>query len=291
MPRTRTGFAAILCVATSITCQLDEPAAHAQEPQGDDVVSAPLEACLDSYEQAQRHRKGGELMQAREALMICSRDVCPDIAKADCTRWLAEVRQDVPSIVLGASFEEGGDAIQVRVTIDGKPLANQLDGRALEVNPGIHVLRFETAGREPVQQRVSIRVGERNRRIMAVFPALPPPPPPPEPPGVPTISYVLGGVGVIGLAGFGYFAATGRSDESDLERCKPVCAADDVDDVRKRYLAADVSLAVGVLALGGASYFYFTRSTDLSEHQDRGTVGLRLQTAPGRVSASLGGQF
>lgn len=104
------------------------------------------------------------------------------------------------------------------------------------------------------------------------------------------MTYVLGGVGMLGLAGFGFFGLTGLSEESDLDQCKPSCASNDVDAVRTRYLAADISLAVGVLAVGGASYFYFARSSG-SPDQDRGTVALRLQAGPNQLGAGVSGLF
>jgi len=291
-------LAATCCSITGITpahAQAPDPAPEAAtEAAAPAAESAPvadaLDACINAYEQAQRLRKSGDLTAARDALMTCSRDTCPDIAKTDCTRWLAEVRQDVPSIVVGARFGDGRDAIDVRVTMDGKPLTEKLDGHAIELNPGVHTLRFETTGRAPVEERVSIRVGERNRRVIATFPdPAPATPATPSAGGIPTMTYVLGGVGVLGLAGFGFFGATGLSKESDLDQCKPTCASGDVDTVRTRYLLADISLVVGALGLGGASYFYFTRESG-SPEQDRG-VALRLQTGPDQLGAAVAGQF
>lgn len=257
-----------------------------EPPSEEDVI----DACVATYEQAQRHRNHGEMIEAREALMVCSRDHCPDIARTDCTTWLAEVRRDIPTVVVGARFPDGRDAIDVTVSLDGKPFAMQLDGRPVEVNPGIHTLRFEAAGRPPVEERVSFRVGERNRRVVVTIPDPPAPPPPPQSSlQIPTVSYVLGGVGVLGLVGFGYFGATGLSKESDLDRCKPTCPSGEVDAVRTRYLAGDISLAVGLVALGGASYFYFTKPGN-EPGRDKG-VGVRLQTGPNQARAVLGGRF
>lgn len=284
---------ATLCSFTGSTPARAQASAPDAAPE---TVSTPapdaevLDACINAYEQAQRLRKSGDLTAARDALMTCSRDTCPDIAKTDCTRWLAEVRQDVPSIVVGARFADGRDAIEVRVSLDGKPLTERLDGHAIELNPGVHTLRFETKGRAPVEERVSIRVGERNRQVMTTFPdPLPPAQPPPPRQGIPTMTYVLGGVGVLGLAGFGFFGVTGLSKESDLDQCKPFCPSNEVDAVRTRYMLADISLAVGAVALGGASYFYFTRDSG-SPEQDQG-VAVRLQTGPDQLGAAVAGQF
>ncbi len=256
-----------------------------ETPSQEDVI----DRCVSAYEQAQRHRNHGEWIEAREALMVCSRDHCPEIAKTDCTTWLAEVRRDIPTVVVGARFADGRDAIDVTVYLDGKPFAMQMDGRPVEVNPGIHTLRFEADGRPTVEERVSFRVGERNRRVVVTLPDPPAPPLVRSPSGIPAISYVLGGVGVLGLAGFGYFGATGLSKESDLDRCKPMCPSNEVDAVRTRYLVGDISLAIGLVALGGASYFYFTKPGDEPSLDTR--VGVRLQTGPNHAQAVLGGRF
>jgi hypothetical protein len=269
--------------------------AWAEEPAQPESATASeqdvLGVCIAAYEDAQRRRNRGDLIEAREALKVCSRDLCPSIAKTDCTGWLAELRVDVPTIVVGARFEGGRDVIDVKVFLDGKPLMDRIEGRAVEVNPGVHTLRFEMQGREPVEERVSILVGERNRKVIVTIPnPTPPPAPAPEPPsGIPTMTYVLGGVGALGLAGFGFLGLTGLSREGDLDDCKPSCASGDVDAVRTRYLAADISLVVGLAALGGATYFYF--ESQGQGMPERTAVGVGLRAGPDELGAAIGGHF
>ena len=286
------------CVAllVSSTAWADEPASQPTSEPTSQPESATaseqdvLGVCIAAYEDAQRRRNRGDLIEAREALKVCSRDVCPAIARTDCTGWLAELRVDVPTIVVGARFEGGRDVIDVKVFLDGKPLADRIEGRAVEVNPGVHTLRFELQGREPVEERVSILVGERNRKVIVTIPDPTPPAPAPKPSsGIPTMTYVLGGVGALGLAGFGFLGLTGLSREGDLDDCKPSCASGDVDAVRTRYLAADISLVVGLAALGGATYFYFeSRGQGMPE---RAVVGVGLRAGPSEVGAAIGGAF
>lgn len=79
-------------------------------------------------------------------------------------------------------------------------------------------------------------------------------------PAVPVASWVLGGVGVVGLGVFGTFAILGKNRQAELERtCLPSCAPGSVNAVKRKYLIADVGLAIGAVSLGGAGYFYFTR--------------------------------
>jgi hypothetical protein len=69
-------------------------------------------------------------------------------------------------------------------------------------------------------------------------------------------SYALAGVAAAGAASFAFFSLSGRSQLRDLEDCKPYCARDDVQSVRTKYLIADISLGVSLVALGSAAYLW-----------------------------------
>lgn len=77
---------------------------------------------------------------------------------------------------------------------------------------------------------------------------------------VPTAVWILGGIGIAGVGSFLGFGLSGLSQRSDLDdRCKPSCPANDVDAMQRTYLIADISLAVGAVALAAALFVYFTR--------------------------------
>jgi hypothetical protein len=68
--------------------------------------------------------------------------------------------------------------------------------------------------------------------------------------------WVLAGVGVVALGSFGYFGISGHARASDLkDGCgqTKTCDPADVDSARSKYLVADVSLGIGVVALGAAA--------------------------------------
>jgi hypothetical protein len=271
---------AVLALAAS-PARADEAAADPPDPKAE---------CAAAYEMSQEKRKAGELIAAREQLRICVRDACPGFVRSECTAWLEEVETSLPSVVLEARRGDQ-DLVDVRVSLDGKPIADTLSGSAVALDPGSHVFRFETEGEEPVERRVLVRVGEKNRRVAVSFaePETAPVPGPaqvdPGPKGLDkrTVSYVLGGVGALALGSFVLFAVTGSSDENDLERrCKPNCPESDVDAVRTKYLIADVSLGVGLVALGAGSYFFVSSLKDRKQPQ----VGVAVQ--PTRGGAFLG---
>ena len=66
-------------------------------------------------------------------------------------------------------------------------------------------------------------------------------------------------MGVLALGSFAIFGLIGKSDVDDLESCRGHCAESDVDHARTKLIVADISLGVGIVALGVATYMFFTR--------------------------------
>jgi hypothetical protein len=172
--------------------------------------------CADAYDKTQATRRRGQLQTARDAAVACARDVCPEFIRTDCATWLGEIDQSLPTIVFDVRGAGGEELANVVVSLDGKPWLEALDGRAKPIDPGAHVLRFESAGVGAVEQTVQIREGEKNRRIAAsLAPATPVQAPPPatpiqaapEPTALPVASapsrgpgpWIVGGIGVAGL--------------------------------------------------------------------------------------------
>jgi hypothetical protein len=232
------------------------------------------QACIAASEKAQQLRADGKLSSSREQLLFCARDVCPGVVRKDCARWLGEVDEALPTIVLGARDGEGHDIFAVKVTVDNKPFTDKLEGKAQSIDPGAHVIRFERDTGETVTENVLIREGEKNRIVSVTFaPAQPattapaktdttPPPASLQPEKHPRVAaWVLSGVGVAALGSFAYFGITARNDASDLRSsCAPTCAQSDVDSVRTRLLVADVSLGVSLLSFGIATYLFVSDS-------------------------------
>ena len=236
-------------------------------------------ACVEAHGDGQAKRKAGKVRAARERFLVCGDEACPGVVRKECLAWAQEVDAEATSFVVEAIIEGSGDTSDVSVTIDGETVATKLDGRAIVADPGPHTLRFVTPGIDPDEQQVTLRAGEKNRKIAVKFrrsaPAAPPPPspPPPPPPAAPTakveatgpsrstLPYVFAGVGALGVAGFAYFGLDAASKKSALDErgCKPACPKSDVDAVKRDYLIANVSLGVGVVGLGVATYLFFKK--------------------------------
>jgi len=125
-------------------------------------------ACVDAYVRGQALRGDRQLVEARDALRICAQPTCNDFIVKDCTTWLDEVQASLPTVVPIATDEAGNELARVRLTLDQKVLAEQLDGRSIEVNPGSHTVTFEpTDGAQREAQTVVVLVAEaeKNKRI------------------------------------------------------------------------------------------------------------------------------
>jgi hypothetical protein len=233
------------------------------------AVAAPAEGpskrqCLEAYTEGQAAQHDGRLLRAREQLLICSRAPCPGALQNDCMHWLQEVNQAMPSVILAAKGADGSDLSEVTVYLDDALLTEQLDGRATELEPGRHTLRFQRAGAPPIEQAIVVREAEKRRIVEVRFvegvaPASPPAAPPPsiEAPAVKQSGasgtrapiYVSSGIGAVSLAAWGVFSVWGIIARAHLESCKPGCDVSAVTAVNREFWVADISLGVAAVAL------------------------------------------
>ncbi len=278
-------LAALLCFAAA--------AARADDKQ----------ACSDAYEKAQELRADGELRRAYEQLLICSQPACPDFVNSDCTKWMSDVSGALPSIVVAVRDHDGRDLTDVRVEMDGALLVEKLDGNGIPVDPGPHKLHVSAPGILPADRDVLVSQGEKNRVVQIVVDAAPvpvaaaPPAPKPEPAsggGVDrkTLGYLLGGLGVVGLGSFTFFAVQGKSSEHTLEKtCKPNCSGDQVSSVRSKYVVADISLGVGLAALGVGAWLVFFDDSAAPQPEKSARLAVGVRAVAQGAGAFVGGSF
>jgi hypothetical protein len=223
------------------------------------------QACVADYDETQTLRQRGSLRSARDKALACSQEQCPAIVKKDCAQWLGEIDAALPRVSFAVKDASGQDTLAARVFMDGQPLLPKLDGSATAVDPGERTFRVEIDGKPPQEQRVIIREGEKGRVLEFSFAdgAATPGGEESRPfqgdgasSGIPTASWVLGGVGLVGVGLFATFGAIGLSEKSDAEDpsggCAPSCSDDEVSSIRTKFLVADISLGVGIAALGAA---------------------------------------
>src|SRR5215831_15726719 len=140
--------------------------------------------CEKAFSQAPELARRGQLRAARAELVRCSGALCPSSMAQLCTDDLRQLETRVPSVVFAAQDASGADVLDARVSEDGRVLAEALDGRAIELDPGPHRFRFERPGAEPAEVTVVVREGEKLRTVRATLgeASAPPPAPPPAAP-------------------------------------------------------------------------------------------------------------
>jgi hypothetical protein len=109
------------------------------------------------------------------------------------------------------------------------------------------------------------------------------------------LPWVVGGVGAVGVGGYALLYTMAKSENAALiSQCWPTCSEDRLDRVRNLYLAADVSLGVGVAALGTATYLFLQSGSSSSEKPAPQSASYVVDVAPakgGGMFASVSGVF
>jgi hypothetical protein len=96
--------------------------------------------------------------------------------------------------------------------------------------------------------------------------------------GSTALTALLAGAGVAGLGGYALLVYWGRKDNNLLAQCKPSCSQGNTDHIRRLYLEADISLGVGVVALGTATWLLLRPHS--SEEASRKSVGYAFSVEP-----------
>jgi hypothetical protein len=261
-------------------------------------------ACIKAAEDGQAARDRGALLHARELFAACAARECPDVLRRDCSGWLEEARKQTPSVVVQAHDAAGRDVLAAKAIVDLVVRQSQLDGTAIELDPGPHVVRVDAARSEPVETRVVLAAGEKNRPIVVTVASLPTPEAPaargaenfprlegtarPPVDGIsqskrlPVAAYAFGGAGVVALGVFGYFGTRGMLDADHLRAtCVPNCQTADVNAVRTKLVVADVALGVGLVSLAVATWMTVRALTAPAQ-------GVSIRRDAPRVDASGG---
>jgi hypothetical protein len=278
------------------------------------IAENARETCFIAYERAQRFRQDHKLLASREQLRLCMETSCPAFVRNDCGKWLGEVEESTPAVLLVTQNDQKGRTDNhVAVYVDGERVADAIDGREIPVDPGPHDVRYEIDGRV-VETHVVVPEGQKQFPLLVDFRDLEPPPPPahalelapwPEPAAandaqsrsppwyarLPLATYALSGVAVVGIAGFAGFGVAGNSAES----CAPSCTHAQVGQIRTSYTIADVSLGVAVAAGAGALYFALTAKpeakTDGAPKAPAAAWWLGVRPAAGGGTVATGVRF
>jgi hypothetical protein len=256
-----------------------------------------VQECIGEHVEAQLLRQQGRLIAARDRLVECAEPTCPALVREECAALARELEAAQPSVILGAVDADGQPTVEPLVSIDGISELIPLDGRPVLLDPGAHQLRFQHPEGWVREVELVLAESEHERRVVADF----------RPlgdgdvgaaerrwPG--SVMLVSAGVATVALGSFTYFALSGRSVESELDRCKPSCEnRADVDRMRSRYLIADVSLGVALVSLGVGAYAWTQRPSvsvsDRPQSAVRTSVSVQPIVTARRIGLWATGEF
>jgi hypothetical protein len=264
MKRARPGLARWVGVCTFTAC-----VALSQEALADGLA----DTCVAHAESGQRLRDDGRLREARDQLRRCSGDSCHPVVREDCLRWLEEVEQALPSIVLAVRDRSGHDVHVFALQIDGvdEPV---VVGRAVALDPGVHQVRVTAEGYLPGRVSITTREGETRRRIDVVLDPLGrgsplDPVPRRSSSSIPTVSLGLFGAGALSLAASAYLFFSARAELDQLRQsCAGACDASVVDGARAKGVGATIGLIAGGLAVAGGSLLLGLTPSSSSQEQE-----------------------
>ncbi len=225
-----------------------------------------VDQCLDASERGQRLEGEGKLSSAREQFALCTSPACPAPVRVSCTRAAEQVVERMPSLVIVVREEGDLDVRDAVATFDGTR-REPIDGRPIALDPGPHVLRITSPGREPVERTVLVNVGEKDRVVRIQVPAptkvaspavtvapvsLPTDSPTSSGGGPPVASWaLLGGAAALGITG-AVLAVLAKGEHDDLSSTcgAPVarCTSDETRAGRTLALGADVAFGVAIVA-------------------------------------------
>jgi hypothetical protein len=268
-----TRLAAIPLIASAVS--LFAPTSRAADPTMAD--------CLGASETSIKLRSAHHLRESRQQLLECAALTCPLEVRSECERRLVGVNAAIPTLVFEAKDAAGNDLSAVSVSMDGKPLADRLEGTAISLDPGSHSFHFEAVGHGMVDKSFVLHEGEKDRRERIVFGAVAAPGvtgvasraqdqavPPKAADGsspasadrgttssswgpLKTVGVVAGGVGLVGIgigAAFGLLAASDKNNANC--DANGYCTPGPLSDARSHATVSTVGfIAGGVLLAAG----------------------------------------
>jgi hypothetical protein len=271
----------------------------ASSPAAADVTKAQ---CVDANTSAQSLRRDGKFAEARALLLVCGDAQCPALVREDCTRQLDALAEVQPTVVFDARNPDGTDLSAVRVSVDGRPVAEKLDGTPVPVDRGEHRFTFQSDGQQPVTVTLVIKEAEKQRRVTVTVGVAKAagdagtgptdggdPHPPPASSTQKTLGLVGGGVGVVGLGVgtvFGILAASkwssSRSACSTADGCSSYSQAiSDHGAAVTDGTLSTVGLVAGTALLAAGVALYFTAPSTKSDATPSVGVGLGTLTVHG----------
>jgi len=239
------------------------------------------EECIDAHARGQDAREQNKLSLARKLFLTCAQSSCPALVQGDCARFVEDLGRVQPTVAFAARDASGSDLPDTTVYVDDALVATRLDdGRAYDVDPGPHTIKFVHSDVTRTMT-VVLNSGEKGRTVLIQFPGgattattrpaggdvLPPVkrgPSVQHPMGA-KILIIGGAVLLAGGVGFGIYKYTTVPDECSFfdKTCLGTPGNETYDDASSAAKGVNISLAItgaGAAALIGGIVWYVTGS-------------------------------
>jgi len=148
------------CGAAIVLCTVPGNSAEpAKATKGDKA------ACKTAYKNAQASEQASRLRDAKEQYLACSKVACGAFLRPECTTKYTQLTSDIPSVIPVVTDENGNAVAEVQLKVDGETVTSRLDGRAIEVDPGMHEFVFTSSAGVIATQKMMVVAGQRNSPI------------------------------------------------------------------------------------------------------------------------------
>ncbi|HMA91248.1 MAG TPA: hypothetical protein VKP30_01120 [Polyangiaceae bacterium] len=265
---------------TLVSCLASETALAEEDPA----------LCIKKHADGQVLAKSGKLIEAQKLFESCAVAECPKVIQTDCKNLGKTVTKTIPTLRLTAIDGAGRVLDEARFELDGVALSPTDASAAVAVNPGDRRVRLTAPGHPAAEVTITVREREKDRLVAVQFAPLDP-----AAKKARTLGQILAGVGAFATASFVAFGISGYLDERDLvrrdlrSRNRADLAA--VDRMRQKYVAADVSLGIGLVSLGVATYLLLVTKESVPQHSTRTRFDLDLRGFQHGFGASIRGAF
>lgn len=249
-------------------------------------LAASKDECLDAHARGQDARERGQLTRARQLFVTCAQSSCPPLVQADCARFGDELGHLIPTVTFGARDATAADLPSTTVYVDDVMVTSRLDdGRAYELDPGKHVVRYVHDGKE-TSLRVVLGQGEKGRLLLATFSASgaisPTDGPSLAAPRRSALPLVVAGLGAAAAATGGVLVGVGMAKvPGNCSVSTKECAGPPGDPSLERATSgvsmANLGLTVGIsgaLALASGLAWYFLQPPASPAHRGRAPFGV-----------------
>lgn len=247
--------------------------------------TSTIDACLSNHTEGQELRAAGKLLESRAALMRCSATHCPSQVIRDCLGWVEQIQLQIPSVGFRVTAD-GASRADVQVSIDGAVVFEELSGKAVDLDPGLHRVKVVLPPFEPVERDLVVSEGDKFRVVEVAF-VTPARPVVENDPSVPQVkmhrpitlpSFIFAGVSVAAAINGAAWGLSASNLKGELEaNCAPDCPVKSIDVLKQRALVADISFGVSAASLVTAAAFYFLRA----ERPLGDSVGVDVSWLPG----------